>query len=314
MTTDPKDDHEFQREMTMNRDDIRNKPTKGRGLYLGPYARAVDELDGLAPFRYRVLHAIATHVNEETGLCFPGEDTIARRAHADVSSVRRAIKWLEANGYLRRIKDTRGGRVVRTYYVFLFDPCVSSDEHVGGDRSVESLAPAMSAACSSKEPERPHAKSAAGSVKGTPRLPNTEYNTQDKSRYDSDSVRVSESGSAAVRVSNDGNSRWRDSCIRSVAGKDRDRTNWWAVDEDEIRYSTKRTASILNSALGAGGWAKAVYQAGDEGVRELFIVFRNEIRTGETVSNAAAAFTTRLKRELGVDFGLSMSDSMAMSA
>lgn len=81
------------------------------------------------------------------------------------------------------------------------------------------------------------------------------------------------------------------------------RPNPWRWEDDEIRYTQDwDTRSILSFALGRGAWAKAVKQAGDEAVRELFVQFRGEVRAGETPDNPAAAFTRRLARDLGVDF------------
>lgn len=82
-----------------------------------------------------------------------------------------------------------------------------------------------------------------------------------------------------------------------------ERPNPWKWEDDEIRWTTDwDTRSILSFALGKGAWAKAVRQAGDEAVRELFVQFRAEVRAGEVPENPAAAFTRRLARDLGVDF------------
>lgn len=82
-----------------------------------------------------------------------------------------------------------------------------------------------------------------------------------------------------------------------------ERPNPWKWEDDEIRWTTDwDTRAILSFALGKGAWAKAVKQAGDEAVRELFVQFRAEVRAGEVPENPAAAFTRRLARDLGVDF------------
>lgn len=91
--------------------------------------------------------------------------------------------------------------------------------------------------------------------------------------------------------------------VRAEAMRDSERPNPWRWEDDEIRYTTDwDTRTILSFALGKGSWAKAVRQAGDEAVRELFIQFRAEIRSGEVPEKPAAAFTNRLRRDLGVDF------------
>lgn len=76
----------------------------------------------------------------------------------------------------------------------------------------------------------------------------------------------------------------------------------WTMPEDEVRYGNTSAAAILRLAFGKGGWRKAVDQAGEEAVRDLFLTFRAEIRAKEVPDNPAAAFTERLKRNLGVDF------------
>jgi hypothetical protein len=87
----------------------------------------------------------------------------------------------------------------------------------------------------------------------------------------------------------------------SVSGTGRKFDPWKCAD-DEIRY--KHTAvEVLTLALGRGAWRRAVDEAGEngeEGIKELFITFRAEIRAGEDVENRAAAFTARLKKEFGV--------------
>lgn len=87
----------------------------------------------------------------------------------------------------------------------------------------------------------------------------------------------------------------------SVSGTGRNFDPWKCAD-DEIRYN-HTAVEVLTLALGKGAWRRAVDEAGEggeEGIKELFITFRAEIRAGEGVKNKAAAFTARLKKEFGV--------------
>lgn len=87
--------------------------------------------------------------------------------------------------------------------------------------------------------------------------------------------------------------------------------NPWNMTDDDIRYGTDiGTEALLKLAFGKGGWAKVVAQAGDQAARELFITIRNEIKIGESAESPAAAYTARCKRELGVDFSLSLAESV----
>lgn len=76
----------------------------------------------------------------------------------------------------------------------------------------------------------------------------------------------------------------------------------WKCADDEIRYH-HTAVEVLTLALGKGAWRRAVDEAGEggeEGIKELFITFRAEIRAGEDVENRAAAFTARLQKAFGV--------------
>lgn len=87
-----------------------------------------------------------------------------------------------------------------------------------------------------------------------------------------------------------------------VAATGRLKADPWRMPGDEIRHGSISAATILRLAFGGGGWRKAVAQAGEEAVRELFLTFRSEMRAGEMPKNPAAAFTERLRNDLGVDF------------
>lgn len=90
--------------------------------------------------------------------------------------------------------------------------------------------------------------------------------------------------------------------VRGAASRGR-RPDVWSWGEDELRYQTGYgLRTILACALGRGSWSKAIKQVGEDAVRELFIQFRAEVGAGEVPKNAAAAFTARLKQDLGVDF------------
>lgn len=92
------------------------------------------------------------------------------------------------------------------------------------------------------------------------------------------------------------------------------RTDIWRWSNDDIRGRREDcpvdTAAMLSCAFGKGSWRKVVAQAGDDPVRELFITFRNEISLGEHVDNPAAAFSERCEHDLGVDFTLTMDESI----
>lgn len=76
----------------------------------------------------------------------------------------------------------------------------------------------------------------------------------------------------------------------------------WNMTTDDLLYGRLSAATILRLAFGKGGWRKAVAQAGEDAVKELFLTFRSEMRAGEIPDNPAAAFTDRLADDLGVDF------------
>ena len=75
---------------------------------------------------------------------------------------------------------------------------------------------------------------------------------------------------------------------------------WKASSKDLVAVSI---TAILRRAFGTGAWTDAVRQAGEDAVRNLFFVFRSEIKDGLAPQNRAAAFTSRLRNELGVRFG-----------
>lgn len=137
--------------------------------------------------------------------------------------------------------------------------------------------------------------------------PSIHPNNSNRSDADADAdSRVREAGvfsaSASASASESALIKSRIREAAKTAAKD-GRPNPWRWDDDEIRYTTDwDTRSILSFALGKGAWAKAVKQAGDEAVRELFVQFKAEVRAGEMPDNPAAAFTRRLARDLGVDF------------
>ena len=79
------------------------------------------------------------------------------------------------------------------------------------------------------------------------------------------------------------------------------------MEDDELRYTTESMVAILNESLGSGAWWKAVQQAGEIPVKELFLIFRAECRAGEHPDNPAAAFTRRLQTDLKVDFARKLS-------
>lgn len=103
---------------------------------------------------------------------------------------------------------------------------------------------------------------------------------------------------------------------RDILGKGKATRNWWTVPDDEIRCGCNESEpvrfiyTILAEALGKGAWRKAVAQAGNAAVTELFLTFRAEIRAGEACDNYASAFTARLQRDLGVDFSLDYAASV----
>ena len=83
----------------------------------------------------------------------------------------------------------------------------------------------------------------------------------------------------------------------SATGTGRSFDPWKCVD-DEIRYN-HTAVEVLTLALGKGAWRRAVDEAGEggeEGIKELFITFRAEIRAGEDVENRAAAFTAKIQK------------------
>lgn len=103
---------------------------------------------------------------------------------------------------------------------------------------------------------------------------------------------------------------------RDILGKGKATRNWWTVPDDEIRCGCNESEpvrfiyTVLAEALGKGAWRKAVAQAGNAAVTELFLTFRAEIRAGEACNNYASAFTARLQRDLGVDFSLDYAASV----
>ena len=129
---------------------------------------------------------------------------------------------------------------------------------------------------------------------------NTNTNTN-KNIYRSESVPPSKVGSGSAR---------------DILGKVKATRNWWTVPDDEIRCGCNEGEpvrciyTVLAEALGKGAWRKAVAQAGNAAVAELFLTFRAEIRAGEACDNYASAFTARLQRDLGVDFSLDYAASV----
>ena len=107
-----------------------NTKSKQPGQHHGPITRTYMD----------VLHALLWDFhNTKSGLCFPGYDTIAKKAKCCHTSVNRAIKALEETGILTwvnrlvRIQETNGSdvrdRIIRTSNSYVFRdplPCAHS--------------------------------------------------------------------------------------------------------------------------------------------------------------------------------------------
>jgi len=70
--------------------------------------RQSDGHPGLGGARKSVLACLAFHANHKSGKCQLKYGTVAEELGVSVSSVDKAVKWLEAEGYI-----TRGGRTRR---------------------------------------------------------------------------------------------------------------------------------------------------------------------------------------------------------
>lgn len=123
----------------------------------------------------------------------------------------------------------------------------------------------------------------------------SESDTRTEKGVQGERAQTSKSGSESVDIS-------PGEIKKRVAATGRLKIDPWRMMGDEVRYGKLSAATILRIAFGDGGWRTAVEQAGEEAVRELFLTFRSEMRAGEVPQNPAAAFTDRLKQDLGVDF------------
>lgn len=80
--------------------------------------------DGVAPRRggvRRIAFALAYHANNKTFKVFPGIEKLARRQAMGENTVRHALKWLVANGWLIVI-EKGGGRGHPKKYVLSIPP------------------------------------------------------------------------------------------------------------------------------------------------------------------------------------------------
>ena len=78
----------------------------------------------------------------------------------------------------------------------------------------------------------------------------------------------------------------------------------WSMPADQILYGRLSAMTIMQCAFGRGPWAKVASEVdNDDAIKELFLTFRSELRAGEVPNNVAAAWTARLKKDLGVTFG-----------
>lgn len=259
---------------------------------------------GISPSAKLVMIILANHENSTTGLCCPGLQTIAEETGLARSTVQTAISELVSKGLIE--KTTVKGRWVSFTFPDTGDieGCHDARSGGGGD-----LHPADEVSQTVPMTGIP----IVGTHPTDYRYGYTDnrYLTSKLTGKPTDSVYdgFPPSGSGSVYRSVGGEPSdsvaERERMIDAASGSMRNAINWWIEPSDSIRYSQYDTATILFGALGPGAWRKALRILGPEGdsaLRELFIVFRAEIRVNERPRNAAAAFTARIKKDLGVDF------------
>ena len=95
----------------------------GAALVRAVYAlRENDGHAGLGGARKGVLACIAFHTNHHDGRCSLKYGTIAQELGVSVSAVAKAVKWLEASGYIARGKRQRRKDGTLGAYTFTLRP------------------------------------------------------------------------------------------------------------------------------------------------------------------------------------------------
>jgi Helix-turn-helix domain len=85
-----------------------SQPLVGGGMSYQATGWVLDHSQSILGARL-VLHSLAYHMNNETGLCFPSLDTIARECHMTKSGVIQAIERLEQSGEIMVERQDRPG-------------------------------------------------------------------------------------------------------------------------------------------------------------------------------------------------------------
>lgn len=81
------------------------------------YDRKIYEAD--LPHRAIAVYIYLQNRTNKEGFCYPAIGTIARELHLSVSTVKRAVRDLEENGYIRKTQRRRenGGRSSLLYEI-----------------------------------------------------------------------------------------------------------------------------------------------------------------------------------------------------